>query len=65
MDKALKRTLIEITRAQDTFRRDEILRSPADRANRCAANISPCERRRKSSDNVCMHYPENQLEWNL
>ncbi len=57
MDKELKSTLVEITRAQDTFRRDENLLTPQQRAARCAANISPCENRRKSSDNCCEHYP--------
>ena len=29
----------------------------------CTENISPCERRRKSSDNVCAHYPVPQTDW--
>ena len=26
---------------------------------RCRDNLTPCERRRKSSDNTCEHYPES------
>ncbi len=58
MDKELKDTLKDIARSHDVFQRDENLRTPEEKAARCVANFSPCERRRKSSDNTCMHYPD-------
>ena len=29
---------------------------------KCEKNVSPCERRRKSSDNTCEHYPDSHSE---
>jgi hypothetical protein len=62
MDKILKNILDDFARKQSelqaTFLRDQYLIPANIRAGRCAANIHPCERRRKSCDNTCMHYPD-------
>ena len=62
MDKILKDILDDFAltqkRLRASFLRDQHLIPPEVRAQRCAANIHPCERRRKSCDNTCMHYPD-------
>ena len=46
--------------AKHSAREDILNLARAMDAARCASNKHPCNRRRKSSDNTCMHYPDSE-----